>query len=368
MGQLTDEEYSFFDDYLAVTKNSIEDSNNDVGLKDDQASIKAVKRNSGQSLKRRKTYTEELGTVLRPPGEKTIVHLLRDLCTHIRGSSKQRELFIEARKKTRDPPLLPISIPMMRWNFFSKQIQRAHQLKLLIQIYTNTPQTEEVWSAMEYMEPILHMFNQACNVFQSKAPSKHLVLPYYQVILNRLTHYASKSPHSWRQACEGAHAKLKKYYDCEMANNNSLIATLLNMKNHEGIFKQMGVTPHRAKEVIDILACECSTMAQNEQSGPVTGDQQSSSDNLSEPESFDLLKHLKQPPIEKMYDVLHSHDDEVILYLQNTHPMTKGKHMMDFWKSQIIARNFPNLGKVALRYLSIPASLASVERVFSHSG
>ncbi|MBW0534231.1 hypothetical protein O181_073946 [Austropuccinia psidii MF-1] len=149
---------------------------------------------------------------------------------------------------------------MTWWNFFLKQIQQAHQLKLLIQIYTNTPKTDkyhltkEVWSAMEYMEPILQMFNQACNVFQSKAPSKHLVLLYYQVILNRLTHYASKSPHSWRRACEAAHAKLKKYYDCEMANNNSLIAKLLNPKYCKVIFKQMGVTPHRAKEVIDILA------------------------------------------------------------------------------------------------------------------
>ncbi|MBW0466959.1 hypothetical protein O181_006674 [Austropuccinia psidii MF-1] len=309
MGQLTDEDYDFFDDYLAVTKNSIEDSDNNVGLKDDQASIKTVKRNSGQSLKKRKSRafnqatletqdkssdiamimgthsseaseqdSDELGTVQRPPGKKNIVRLLRDLCTHIRGSSKQQELFIKSRNKTRDPPLLPISIPMTRWNFFLKQIQRAHQLKLSIQIYTNTPQTdkyhlsEEVWSAMEYMEPILQMFDQACNVFQSKAPSKHLVLPYYQVILNRLTHYASKSPHSWRRACEAAHAKLKKYYEYEMANNDSLIATLLNPKYREGIFKQMGVPPHRAKEVIDLLACECSTLAQNELSGLVTGD------------------------------------------------------------------------------------------------
>ena len=36
MGQLTNEDYDFFDDYLAITKNSIEDRNNDVGLKDDQ--------------------------------------------------------------------------------------------------------------------------------------------------------------------------------------------------------------------------------------------------------------------------------------------------------------------------------------------
>ncbi|MBW0538389.1 hypothetical protein O181_078104 [Austropuccinia psidii MF-1] len=210
---------------------------------------------------------------------------------------------------------------MKRWNFFSKQIQRAHQLKISIQIYTNTPQnnkyhlTKEVWSTMEYMEPILQMFDQACNVFQSKAPSKNLVLPYYQLILNCITHYASKSPHSWRQE---------------------------NPKYHEGIFKQMGVPPHQAKEVIDILACKCSTLAQNEQSGQVTGDQKSLTDNLSKPETFDLLKHLKQPPIKATYDVLHSQDDEVTSYLQNTHPMTKGEHILDYWKVSLAA--FQSLG------------------------
>ncbi|MBW0466311.1 hypothetical protein O181_006026 [Austropuccinia psidii MF-1] len=80
-------------------------------------------------------------------------------------------------------------------------------------------------------------------------------------------------------------------------------------------------------------AWECSTLAQNKQSGQVTGDQRSSSDNLSEPETFDLLKHLKQPPIKTMYDVLHLQDDAVTSYLQNTHPMTKGEHILDYWKS-----------------------------------
>ncbi|MBW0579226.1 hypothetical protein O181_118941 [Austropuccinia psidii MF-1] len=130
----------------------------------------------------------------------------------------------------------------------------------------------------------------------------------------------------------------------------------------------MGVPPHQAKEVINILAWECSTLAQNEQSGGVTGDQESSADNLSKQETFDLLKHLKQAPIEATYDVLHLQDDEVTSYLQNIHPMTKGEHILDYWKCQVISQNFSSLGKVALRYLSIPASSGSVERVSSHSG
>ncbi|MBW0479058.1 hypothetical protein O181_018773 [Austropuccinia psidii MF-1] len=62
------------------------------------------------------------------------------------------------------------------------------------------------------------------------------------------------------------------------------------------------------------------------------GETQLSSDNLSEPESFDLLKHLKKPPIEASYNVIQSQDDEIASYLQNNHPVAKGKHIIGYWK------------------------------------
>ncbi|MBW0463203.1 hypothetical protein O181_002918 [Austropuccinia psidii MF-1] len=48
--------------------------------------------------------------------------------------------------------------------------------------------------------------------------------------------------------------------------------------------------------------------------------------------------------------------------------MSRGEHIVDYWKRQIVTGNFPLLGKIALQYLSIPASSASVKRVFSQSG
>ncbi|MBW0465805.1 hypothetical protein O181_005520 [Austropuccinia psidii MF-1] len=114
----------------------------------------------------------ELGPVICPPAERTIVRQLRELFSQIHRSAKQRELFIQARNKTRDPKLLPINIPMIRWSYFLKQIQRAHQLKLSIQTYISSLQnmeyqlSKEAWCAMEYMEPILSMFEKTCNIFQ----------------------------------------------------------------------------------------------------------------------------------------------------------------------------------------------------------
>ncbi|MBW0571471.1 hypothetical protein O181_111186 [Austropuccinia psidii MF-1] len=179
--------------------------------------------------------------------------------------------------------------------------------------------------------------------------------------MNRLKHYASVSPHTWRRACEAAHSKLKKYFYYEMATNDTLIATLLNPKYREGIFKQLGVSSSRAKEVIDLLAGECAQLRINDGDDDLVNNGPQSSNNLSEPDNFDLLKHLKEPLIEASYDVLQS-------YLQNDHPMAKGEHIINYWKRQFLCGNYPKLGKLALRYLSIPASSASVERVFSHSG
>ncbi|MBW0496623.1 hypothetical protein O181_036338 [Austropuccinia psidii MF-1] len=235
---------------------------------------------------------------------------------------------------------------MTQWNFFLKQLQRAHKLKLSIQIYTNTPQTKkyhlskERWSAMEYMEPILLMFEQSCNIFQSKAPTKHLVMPYYQVIMNQLKHYTSVSPHTWQHACKAAHSKLKKYINYEMATNNTLIAIILNPKYGKGIFKQLGVSSSHAKEVIDLLAGECMQLTINEGDNALRNNGSPSSDNLSEPDNFYLLKHLKEPPIEASYDVLQSQGNELASYLQNNHPIAKGKHIIDFWKLTLALTSF----------------------------
>ncbi|MBW0528603.1 hypothetical protein O181_068318 [Austropuccinia psidii MF-1] len=273
MGELSDEDYEFFDEYLAIDKAPIEDSDNEITptSKYLKASIKQVQKQSGDVSKKGRARAlnqatletqdksgdlqllnnqlkmgsqnqdhMELGPVIRPP-----------------GSAKQQESFIQARNKTRDPQLLPISIPMTRWNYFLKQIQRARQLKLSIQIYTSSPQTmkyqlsDESWCAMEYMEPILSMFEKTCNISQSNAPTKHLVLPYYQVILNHLQHYANVSPHTWRQACEAAYSKLNKYYKIELQNDDSLIAAFLNPKYCESIFKRLAIPLARTKQIID---------------------------------------------------------------------------------------------------------------------
>ncbi|MBW0463201.1 hypothetical protein O181_002916 [Austropuccinia psidii MF-1] len=298
MGELTDEDYELFDDYLSLERAPIKDSEdehppmaqelqgsikragnsyhctsrkcrnrafNEVTL-ETQDKSEALHRIMANNSSCRVDSDSEIMPSVQPPAGRTIVRALRDLCSHIRGSGKQRDLFIQARNKTRDPKILPINIPMTRWNFFLHQIQRAQRLKLSIQLYTSTPDgknyylSKKIWSSMEFMEPILVLFEKACNVFQSKSPTKHLVLPYYQVIMKRLEHYAHVSPITWCQACEAAQAKLQKYYDLEVKNDDTLIATLLNPRYCEGIFAHLKVPASRANAIVGQLMNECATM------------------------------------------------------------------------------------------------------------
>ncbi|MBW0556432.1 hypothetical protein O181_096147 [Austropuccinia psidii MF-1] len=150
--------------------------------------------------------------------------------------------------------------------------------------------------------------------------------------MNQLKHYTSVSPHTLRRACKAANSKLKKYFDYKMATNKTLIETIFNPKYCKGIFKQLGISSSCAKEVIDLLAGECAQLTINEGDDTPGNNGPPSSDNLSEPDNFDLLKHLKEPPIEASYDVLQSQGNKLASYLQNNHPMSKGKHIIKYWK------------------------------------
>ncbi|MBW0490180.1 hypothetical protein O181_029895 [Austropuccinia psidii MF-1] len=152
MGKLNEEDYKFFNDYLAISRAPIDDSEDEEPLsaKEVQATISKVKGNKRITARSKKQHPLNQTTLetqdqleaielitsnnIAPkseieddpmPSGRNIVQCLRALCSHIRGSAKQRDAFIQARNKTRDPRVLPISIPMTRWNYFLHQIQRA---------------------------------------------------------------------------------------------------------------------------------------------------------------------------------------------------------------------------------------------------
>ncbi|MBW0565882.1 hypothetical protein O181_105597 [Austropuccinia psidii MF-1] len=172
MGQLTDKDYFFFDDYLAVHRAPIEDSEDEESptMSELNDTIAKVQKKAGITLPKRRvrplnqrnletqdnfgdlqlingnepndpgTHHETYEPEPLSSAKKSIFRALWDLCSHIQGSPKQRQDFIQARDKTRDPKLLPINIPMTRWNYFLLQMKRAESLRLSIQLYTATPE------------------------------------------------------------------------------------------------------------------------------------------------------------------------------------------------------------------------------------
>ncbi|MBW0575036.1 hypothetical protein O181_114751 [Austropuccinia psidii MF-1] len=143
MGQLTNEDSALSDDYLAVhlvpiansedeapTPKEIRGTLNHIQKKSDYSQNKRRARAVNQSTLETQDRSGDfqpvndaessfhesdgdtgLNTQLRT-GNKTIVHSLCDLCSHIRGSSKQHEAFITARDQTINLKLFPINIPI----------------------------------------------------------------------------------------------------------------------------------------------------------------------------------------------------------------------------------------------------------------
>ncbi|MBW0589100.1 hypothetical protein O181_128815 [Austropuccinia psidii MF-1] len=132
-----------------------------------------------------------------------------------------------------------------------------------------------------------------------------------------------------------------------MSNNDSLIACLLNTKYHKGIFKQLCVPHHQSKELLGVLNREMASLISQKKIEDHANRRTRLPQDMSESEQLDLLFHLNKPPIEASYEVPNSQGDEL---------------------RQIITGNFPTLGQIALRYLTIPGGSACVKRVFSHSG
>ncbi|MBW0576664.1 hypothetical protein O181_116379, partial [Austropuccinia psidii MF-1] len=334
MGELTNEDYKFFDDYLSLERALIEDSKDEhpPTAQELQGSIKRAGNSYHcTSQKRRNQAFNEV--TLETQDKSEALH-----CIMANNSSCRVDSDSEIMLSVQPPgEIFSLSI-CSQSNSRRAHIQRAQRLKLSIQLYTSTPDgknyylSKEIWSSMEFMEPILVLFEKACNVFQSKSPTKHLVLPYYWVIMKQLEHYACVSPITWHQACEAAQAKLQNYYDLEVKNDDTLIATLLNPRYCKVIFTHLKVPASRANVIVGQLMNECATMTciravELEDPADVN-----SSDQISEADDNDLLCHLGQTPIETNDETPLSHKDKVVAYLQNLHPMSRGEHIVDYWK------------------------------------
>ncbi|MBW0544396.1 hypothetical protein O181_084111 [Austropuccinia psidii MF-1] len=86
---------------------------------------------------------------------------------------------------------------------------------------------------------------------------------------------------------------MHKYQDHEMKNNDNLMATLLNPTYWKGMFKIIGLSPHRSQEVMDSLSQEYLILTPD--SSPICEDLQTSTSPCPNKDS-------PQCKLPKMYD------------------------------------------------------------------
>ncbi|MBW0561879.1 hypothetical protein O181_101594 [Austropuccinia psidii MF-1] len=144
------------------------------------------------------------------------------------------------------------------------------------------------------------------------------------MIINWLIHYEKFSLPTWRKEFQAARTILEKYFLIKMDSNYILISTLLDPRYREGIFKKIQVPAGRINSIISLLMNECAQMVSQISLEYKSQGLQSGSNQFSEPDHYNLMRHLGQNPIETNVATPQSHKDEVLSYLQNLHQMSKG--------------------------------------------
>ncbi|MBW0491374.1 hypothetical protein O181_031089 [Austropuccinia psidii MF-1] len=142
MGQLTDDDYKLLDNYCGIKQTPIEDSNDEgplysVALHTTMKNVHhslghKYKKGCSQALNQPTLETQDKsGDVayfvdkpfepkgieadqaqLQTPSNKTVMCILRELCSQIRGFTKQKDLLIHVGNSTHGAKVLPITIPM----------------------------------------------------------------------------------------------------------------------------------------------------------------------------------------------------------------------------------------------------------------
>lgn len=316
------------------------------------------------------SHIDESPTVATSTRKKksSVVSRIRALDTHIRKSPQELEAFIKIRDSVNDRQLLPLSCPPTRWNYFYYVVKRTLALKKSLQLYTSDPKRAKVaisnadWSTIEYMLPILEMFETATQFFQSNDPTKHLVLPVLWA-LQKVLKTNQNVLGAWGNSCKRAEDKLLKYLIREESNHQTLIATILDPVQRDIIFRNTVTLEHKAVRCLrdEYDLWKPSPTESGHQSPPPVYTQ-SASKKLEAIYSL-LGTSTIDPSINPSQET-----DEVRRYLLREDPVLPNETMGQFWMRMSKPGGLPVLAQIALQHLTIAASGASVERVFSISG
>nr|CAD7258954.1 unnamed protein product [Timema shepardi] len=154
---------------------------------------------------------------------------------------------------------------------------------------------------------------------------------------------------------------IRKAFGAELANSeNSIeVLTAVEWKQAVSIVEVIGPLADATKEIINTLAIEVKKLSDISSLEPNVRDEQPSCSSSSSGlwSSFDSISNTTQPAVDN--------NSEVKDYL-NEPRVPRSTNPYIWWREEG-SQKYPNVSKVALKYLGIPATSVCSERVFSSS-
>ncbi|GBC12853.2 zinc finger BED domain-containing protein RICESLEEPER 2-like [Rhizophagus irregularis DAOM 181602=DAOM 197198] len=268
---------------------------------------------------------------------------IRNLIVKSRSSSQRRKKFSEISKLNGVDDLLPI-LDVFDKIILANEFSDLNNIKL----------SQSDWTSLENIAAFLREERKKKATISAVYPMYNLLMGHAEKKMNK-----NKTSNNIALAANAAWNKLYEYYN-KASEETHYIATILDPRWKIKYFKDWEDGENGDDNLYYKNAKEMFTRKFDEYHSiyyPVSG---TLNNNLDEDEdSEDSLF-----PVPKQFRNNNGHD-ELNSYFNST-PEPGTINVLEWWKGH--KSNYPTLAKMARNYLSIPATSAPVERLFSESG
>ena len=227
--------------------------------------------------------------------------------------------------------------------------------------YKNDELTDDDWEVLENLNKVLSMLKETTQALEGYSTTLDNVLPAMDFILDQLEQYKI----SWKNdariasAINNAWAKMEKYYR-KTEETPVYVATLVLDPKYKWGYIEKNWPPEwhsRAKQQMQAFWETKYKPAESAFEGSINKPEPTRSTN-----SFKLWKQ----EIQKEQALDNGPRDEYIQYCKT--PREYPKDARQWWLEQTQQMKYPNLARMALNVLSVPAMSDEPERQFSSAG
>ncbi|XP_078023476.1 E3 SUMO-protein ligase ZBED1-like [Epinephelus lanceolatus] len=299
---------------------------------------------------------------------------LRKMVGYFRSSTTAKERLTQVQEQMGRPKLKLTQEVETRWNSTYHMLQRVFELRepvgaALANLSTDiTPLSSEEYGIIAGCLRVLAPFNDATvELSEEKRVSGSKVIPLLSMLDHSLEEEVgnAQTPHSTSIVNHLRRQLRERLYQLQSMSIMSL-STLLDPR-----FKSIGFfSPSKAAEAVNRLTTECAAVIRNSSSSSSSSPPppQPSTSEVSQPvtQGNKLWRHLDDTVMQaRGQNVTADATVEVQRYMMEPN-IGRREDPLEYWDRQ--KHLYPHLHKLALAFLSTPASSVPCERVFSKAG